>query len=57
MGDVYAAMTYYWDHRDEMQKRMADEEAFVEEMKRTTPSKLQEKLRQRHAQDNPVSLG
>jgi uncharacterized protein (DUF433 family) len=57
LGDVYAAMAYYWDHRDEIQKQITEAQAFVEEMKRQHPSKLQEELRQRHAQDNPVPPG
>lgn len=42
-ADVYAALAYYWDHRDEIEQRIADDEAFVEEMRRSAPpSRFQE---------------
>lgn len=46
LADVYAALAYYWDHRDEIQQQMKAEEEFIEEMKRQFPSKLQQKLAQ-----------
>src|SRR5215813_15234444 len=33
-ADVYAALAYYWDHRDEIEAKIAEDEAFVEEMRR-----------------------
>lgn len=45
LADVYAALAYYWDHREEMEQVIADEEAFVEELKRSHSSLLLEKLR------------
>ena len=45
LADVYAALAYYWDHRDEIEQMIADEDAFVEELRRNAPSLLQEKLR------------
>jgi uncharacterized protein (DUF433 family) len=47
LADVYAALAYYWDHRDEIERRMAADAAFEEECRRLYPSALQEKLRQR----------
>jgi hypothetical protein len=47
LGEVYAALSYYHDHREEMEKIASDDDAFVEEMKRDNPSMLQEKLRAR----------
>jgi uncharacterized protein (DUF433 family) len=54
MADVYAALAYYWDHRDEIQRQMQEETAFVEQMKRKHPSPLKDKLAGKNAQDNPV---
>ena len=34
LGDVHAALAYYWDHKDEMHRRMAEDEALVEELRR-----------------------
>ena len=55
MADVYAALAYYWDHRDEIQRQMQEETAFVEQMKLKHSSPLKEKLAAKYAQDNPVS--
>ena|SRR5579859_1978169 len=43
-ADVYAALTYYWDHRDEIRRQMEDDAEFVETVFRSTPSPLQQKL-------------
>jgi uncharacterized protein (DUF433 family) len=55
MSDVYAALSYYWDHRDEIQRHMQEEIDFVEQMKQKHPSPLKEKLAAKNAQDHPVS--
>lgn len=47
LADVYAALTYYWDHRDEIEKEITDGRAFAEEFRRTNISPLAEKLKQR----------
>src|SRR5882762_7482928 len=46
LADVYAALSYFWDHRDAILEDMAEQERLVEEMKRTNPSKLKEKLKE-----------
>jgi hypothetical protein len=55
VADVYAALAYYHDYRDEIDRQMKDEEVFVEEMKRQSPSLLQRKLAAKDAQDDSVS--
>jgi uncharacterized protein (DUF433 family) len=45
LADVYAALTYYFDHKQEIDKRIKDDEEFAEALKKKTPSKLKEKLR------------
>jgi uncharacterized protein (DUF433 family) len=55
MADVYAAMSYYWDHRDEIQRQMKDETDFVEQMKQKHPSPLEEKLAGKDAKNDQVS--
>jgi len=46
-ASVHAAMTYYYEHREEIDHRTAESDAFIEELKRQTPpSPLQEKLRE-----------
>jgi uncharacterized protein (DUF433 family) len=46
LASVYAAMAYYFDHRDEINGRTAQEDELVEVLKQNHPSRLQEKLRQ-----------
>jgi hypothetical protein len=55
MADVYAALSYYWDHRDEIQQQMQEETDFVERMKQKHPSPLKQKLAGKDAQNDPVS--
>jgi len=49
LGDVYAALAYYHEHRAEIDASIRADEAFITEMRRHTPSKVMEKL---HAQSN-----
>jgi uncharacterized protein (DUF433 family) len=54
-ADVYAALAYYWDHRDEIERKMAEDDAFVEEMRRAAgPSRIErmmvERLKDRRAE-------
>jgi uncharacterized protein (DUF433 family) len=34
LADVYAALTYYLDHREEIERQAKEDEAFVADMKR-----------------------
>ena len=45
LADVYAALAYYWDNVEEIQHEMARAEALLQQLKQTSPSPLQEKLR------------
>lgn len=49
MADVHAALAYYWDHRDEIERAIADGDALAEEIPRTSVSPLAEKLRKLHS--------
>jgi len=40
LADVYAALAYDHDHREEIDKDIKDDEKFVEEMKTKIPSRL-----------------
>jgi uncharacterized protein (DUF433 family) len=45
-ADVHAALAYYWDHHEELEAKMAEDEAYAEEMKRKQgPSLLEQKLK------------
>ena len=54
MADVYAALSYYWDHRDEIQRQMDEATAFVEQMKQKHSSPLQQKLARKDAPNHPL---
>jgi uncharacterized protein (DUF433 family) len=43
LGDVYAALTYYFDHREEIDRTIRDGQAFAEGLRQRTPSKLRQK--------------
>lgn len=47
LADVYAALAYYWDHREEIERALAEEQALGEEFRRAEIGPLQEKLKQR----------
>jgi uncharacterized protein (DUF433 family) len=49
LADIHAALAYYFDHRDEIQHDIEEERRFVDEVRRSTPSPLQEKLQRRRA--------
>ena len=55
MADVYAALAYYWDHREEIQRQMQEETAFADQMKLKHPSPLEHKLAGKNAPDDSVS--
>ena len=44
LADTHAALSYYYDHREEIQEEIRAERALAEEFRRDTPSALQAKL-------------
>ncbi len=46
LADVYAALSYFWDHRDEILENMKRQDEFAEELKAKYPSKFHEKLKE-----------
>src|SRR5947209_18896091 len=40
LGDVHAALAYYFDHREEIDQSIAEDEAFAEALRQRTPSKV-----------------
>jgi uncharacterized protein (DUF433 family) len=57
LADIYAALAYYHDHREDINADIHAERQNYEEMKASQPSRLREKLHQRKADgpDNPLS--
>ena len=51
LADVYAALAYYFDHRDEIDRNIEADRAFVEALRERTPSKLTMRLRDLRGRD------
>jgi uncharacterized protein (DUF433 family) len=51
LGDVHAALAYYFDHIEEVQEEMRAERAFAEEFRRGNPFLLEAKLRQERIEE------
>jgi uncharacterized protein (DUF433 family) len=53
--DVHAALAYYFDHRDEIDRQIRDGEEFVEKLRAGVPSIFEElKARKTNATDDSV---
>ena len=57
LADVYAALTYYHDHREEVRAQSRADEEFADRLKAESSSPLREKLSREDAGDDLVSLG
>jgi len=55
LADVYSALAYFWDNRDEILADIEEERRLVEEAKKSYPSKLAEKLKTGVGDANPHS--
>lgn len=44
LADVYAALAYYYDHRQAMDEAIRADESYVAELRSRTTSKLSEKI-------------
>jgi uncharacterized protein (DUF433 family) len=54
LADVYAALSYFWDHRDAMLAQMDADRRLVDDMKRQNRSLLQEKLQGMRAHGHSI---
>ncbi len=54
LADVYAALAYYLDHREEIQRQAKEDEEFVAEMKRKQGVTKFDLLKQRLGLDDQV---
>ena len=55
LADVYAALSYYHDHREEIRKQMDEAEELVERLKKDNPSRLPRRRPGMDGSDDPVS--
>lgn len=49
LADIYAALSYYYDHLEEVRQNIRDSETFAQELAAKTPSILERKLKERNA--------
>ncbi len=49
LADVYAALSYYHDHRDEIRQQIAQGEAFAEQLRGHKPSLIEKILKGENA--------
>ncbi len=54
LADVYAALTYYFDHRDQIRQQMEEDRQFVQDLQSKTPSKIAAKLASREADRDSI---
>ncbi len=55
-AQIYAALAYYWSHPDEIAAEIEDEDRLAADLKaKAGPSKLQSRLAERDAHDDPLS--
>jgi uncharacterized protein (DUF433 family) len=57
LADVYAALTYYHDHRDEIERYIQEGEELGTTLQRQIPSKLLQKLAARDTGIDPLLPG
>lgn len=44
LSDIYAALTYYYDHKEEIDKSIKDDDAFIQQLQKKAPSKISQKI-------------
>jgi uncharacterized protein (DUF433 family) len=54
LADVYAALTYYYDHREEIRRAMKEDEDLVRTLRAATPSKVPSHLKDKNAGSGPI---
>ncbi|MEO0456826.1 MAG: DUF433 domain-containing protein [Cyanobacteria bacterium P01_A01_bin.114] len=53
LAEVYAALSYYFDHRDEIDHSLEEREVFVATLRQQTPSVLEQKLKSHKPRPHP----
>ena len=56
LADIYAALAYYFDHKDEVDASIREDEEFVKALRERSESPLQEKLRKMRHDGSPDSI-
>ena len=56
LGEIYSALAYYWDHKDEIDQQIEDERKFVKEMRRRNEPHQREMERKIKARAKEMGL-
>lgn len=51
LADVYAALAYYFDHREDIDREIGESDILVETLRNSMPSKVEQKLREGTRED------
>ena len=54
LSDVHAALAYYFDHRAEIRRQIAEDKAFGDELRARTQSKLTDRTGYEDASSDPL---
>ncbi len=57
LAEVYAAMAYYFDHREEIDAQVVADQKFAEELRSQSVSPLQSKMAQQNGAHDPLPPG
>ena len=51
LGDIHAALAYYFDHREEIDRSIKEGDAFAESLRQANPSMVRRKLQELSGDD------
>lgn len=57
LADVYAALAYYWDHRDEIRAQMDADEKYADSLREKSTSLLSQRLSERRETNDMLPSG
>jgi uncharacterized protein (DUF433 family) len=52
LADVHGALTYYFDHREEIDRSMQESQVFINNLRKSSPSKIHTKLKEIEADEH-----
>jgi uncharacterized protein (DUF433 family) len=50
LAEVHAALAYYYDHQDEIERNISEGDAFLKALRNSSPSKLAKRLAERRVE-------
>ncbi len=56
LADIYAALAYYFDHRDEIAGDLSEDRQLAAELARETPSRARQKLQDLRGPESSITV-